>query len=184
MPEKFKNIYRIDSTRLKGWDYGTDADYFVTICTKDKKHHFGKIINGEMLLSSLGKEVLKCWLEIPEHFPFADLDEFVIMPNHIHFIVTINKETLTESNNIKSETQDIASLLSYKNRFAPQSNNLSSIIRGFKIGVTKYAKQNNMEFRWQTRFYEHIIKNNDEYISIKNYIITNPVNWQRDEMYS
>ena len=91
MKGKFQNKYRIESTRLQKWDYGWNASYFITICTKKRKHYFGEIQNGEMLLSEIGIIAQKYWYEIPEHFPFVILDEFKVMPNHIHGIITINK---------------------------------------------------------------------------------------------
>ncbi len=70
-----------------------------------------------------------------------------------------------------------------ENKFAPQSKNLSSIIRGYKSAVTTYARQNNILFDWQSRFYDHIIRSQDEYIKIANYIINNPANWPKDKLY-
>ena len=91
MTEKFQNKYRIKSTRLQDWDYGSNAAYFVTICTQNREHYFGEITNGIMQLSEIGYMANKYWSEIPKHFPFVELDEFVIMPNHVHGIIVINK---------------------------------------------------------------------------------------------
>ena len=87
---KFKNKYRIDSARLREFDYSADGYYFVTICTKNHRHYFGEIVDGEMRLSEAGKIAQKCWAEIPEHFPFVKLDESVVMPNHIHGVTIID----------------------------------------------------------------------------------------------
>jgi len=90
---KFKNKYRIPSNRLKYWDYGNNAAYFITICTQNREHFFGKINNGEMHLNELGEIATRFWLDIPKHFPFIELGNFVVMPNHTHGILIIDKKT-------------------------------------------------------------------------------------------
>ena len=93
MSEKFQNKYRIPSARLQNWNYGWDGAYFITICTKNRKHCLGNIVKTANLdvsmihLSKTGKMVNKYWHEIPMHFPFVKLDAFVSMPNHIHGII-------------------------------------------------------------------------------------------------
>ena len=87
---KYKNIYRIKSARKLGYDYTSDGWYFVTICAKNMEQFFGNITDGKMNLSEIGKIIKKYWLEIPKHFPFVELDEFSIMPNHNHGIIGIN----------------------------------------------------------------------------------------------
>ncbi|MDL2312781.1 transposase, partial [Bacteroidales bacterium OttesenSCG-928-B11] len=84
--EKYKDKYRIPSARASWWDYGQNGAYFVTICTHNRKHFFGKIENGKMILSKIGEIAHQYWSEIPAHFPFAYLGEFVVMPNHVHGI--------------------------------------------------------------------------------------------------
>ena len=87
MGEKFQNKYRIPSARLPSWDYGWNAAYYVTICTGRRVACFGKIENGQMALSVIGKMADQYWREIPNHFPFVILDAYVIMPNHVHGII-------------------------------------------------------------------------------------------------
>jgi putative transposase len=193
---KFKGKYRIPSARWAAWDYGSNAAYFVTICVANRAHDFGAITNGEMNLSPLGQSALDCWNEIPAHFPFVELGEFVVMPNHVHGIVAINKTHAVETHVV--ETQDLASLQTQnvarpvetqnsaslpRNRFGPQSQNLASIIRGYKIGVTKFARQNNLPFAWQARYHDHVIRNAAEQARIQQYILTNPQNWEKDSLY-
>lgn len=91
MDDKFQNKYRISSARLQNWDYGWNAPYFVTICTQNREHYFGEIVDGIMYFSEMGKIAQQFWHEIPDHFPFVILDAFVVMPNHIHGIIIINK---------------------------------------------------------------------------------------------
>jgi len=175
---KFKGKYRISSTRLPNWDYSWDGWYFVTICTKLKECFFGDIINGKMKLSKIGKIAEKFWGEIPIHFSFTKLDKFIVMPNHIHGIIIIQNNV--DIHNV--ETQNFASLQNikpiYKNQFGPQSKNLSSIIRGYKAGVKKWATMNKIEFIWQPRFYEHIVRNEKSLNTIRKYIIDNPAKWE------
>ncbi|MDP2902326.1 MAG: hypothetical protein Q8N96_04365 [Methylovulum sp.] len=180
--DKFKKQYRTKSTRLQYWNYGWNAAYFVTICTANRKHYFGEVVQGEMQLSDIGRCAEKCWNEIPEHFPFVILDGFVVMPNHVHGIIIINKPMTTVETQEPQETQNIASLQP-QNKFGAQSQNLAAIIRGFKIGVTKYAKSMQLNFAWQPRFHEHIIRNEESYLKIADYIQTNPLRWQEDRYY-
>src|SRR3954468_16946931 len=86
----FKQKYRIESTRLQAWDYSAAGWYFVTICTLDKVCFFGDVGDGIICLSTIGAVARRFWLEIPDHFREVRLDEFVVMPNHIHGIVIID----------------------------------------------------------------------------------------------
>src|SRR5919109_4323497 len=88
----YKDKYRIETTRLKEWDYSSNGYYFVTICTKDRECVFGNIIDGKMELLEIGEIAKQYWLEIPKHFQNVKLDKFVIMPNHVHAIVIIEND--------------------------------------------------------------------------------------------
>jgi REP element-mobilizing transposase RayT len=185
MPGKFKNKYRIESTRLKHWDYGWNAPYFVTICTKNRECFFGDVVDGEMILNDIGLIADDCWLQIPEHFPFVKLGNHIVMPNHVHGIVVIDKpDDARNMHNVG--TQNFASPQNTtestsKNKFGPQSQNLASIIRGFKIGVTTNARLINPDFAWQSRFHDHIIRDDESFQRISAYIINNPLNWSKDQ---
>ncbi|MCI1265576.1 MAG: hypothetical protein LKG19_03305, partial [Saprospiraceae bacterium] len=96
--EKFKNKYRIPPSRLQTWDYGSNGSYFITICTKNREHFFGEIVDGEMQLNDIGKIAEQYWLEISNHFSFIELGNFVVMPNHIHGILIINKPNSVDGN--------------------------------------------------------------------------------------
>lgn len=195
MSDKFQNKYRIESARLKNWNYGWNASYFVTICTQGRVCFFGNVVDGKdalscVSLSPIGEIANNCWMQIPEHFPFVKLGPHVVMPNHVHGIVVIDKpedEHNDGRNDIRNvETQNFASLPqpqpqpSSKNKFGPQSQNLASIIRGFKIGVTKNARLINPDFAWQSRFHDHIIRDEKSFNRISEYIINNPLNWSED----
>jgi len=194
MIDKYKNKYRIQSNRLQYYDYGANGCYFVTICTKNSVHYFGEIEthNYDEIVethnyASLRKTTIseiaeKFWFEIPNHFPFVVLDQFVIMPNHIHGILFFeNVETHNYGKNV--ETHNYASLQNPNNynKFGPQSKNLGSVIRGFKSSLKRYANENNIDFAWQSRFYDRIIRNDDELNNVRKYILYNPLNWNDDE---
>ncbi len=189
MSEKFRNKYRIASTRLQNWDYGSNAAYFVTICTKSRKHYFGDVIETqnivspqnivsaqEMQLSEIGNIANQNWLLIPEHFPFVKLGNHVIMPNHVHGIIIIDKPI----DLVLVETQNIVSPQQQPNKFGPQSKNLASIIRGYKASVKTYATINTIDFAWQSLFHEHIIRSDKAFQRISDYIFNNPKNWKKD----
>jgi REP element-mobilizing transposase RayT len=129
-----------------------------------------------MNFTHIGSIAHQYWCDIPTHFPFVELDAFIIMPNHVHGIIIINK---TDNGNVV-ETQNFASLQGSQqnsgNKFGPQSQNLASIIRGYKTGVKKYATMHHIDFTWQSRFHDHVIRDYLEYISIQDYINNNPAN--------
>jgi len=186
---KYQNKYRNESARLQLWDYGANAAYFITICTTGREHYFGEIVDSkQMILSEIGQHVHKCWSDIPSHFPFVIFDTFIVMPDHIHGIIIINKQNINGdmvgTQNVGTQyvgTQNFASLpVQIKNKFGPQSQNLASIIRGFKIGITKYARMNKIDFCWQSRYHDHIIRNKIELERIRKYITTNAMNWGND----
>ncbi|MGZ5281514.1 MAG: transposase [Bacteroidia bacterium] len=169
MTDLFRNKYRIQTARAEWWNYGLNRAYFITICTKDKECFFGKINNFKTILSPIGELAHKFWLEIPEHFSFVKLEEFVIMPNHVHGIIIIEKD-------------DSEIKLSDKGRFQNQGKNtISSIIGSYKSVVTKYARVIDSSFAWQARFYDVIVKDEISYNNIRQYILENSEKWQNDE---
>jgi len=170
---KYQNKYRIDSTRLKEWDYSTPWWYFVTICTTNFQNWFGEIKKGKMILNDLGRIVEEEWLKTIEIRSNVDLDYYVIMPNHFHGIPIIKGTEIASS----VETHRDASLRIVK-------NNLSDIIRGFKGSVKKRILTLGYEqFQWQSRYYDHIIRNEADLRRIRNYIQNNPLKWEMDECY-
>ncbi len=176
MPEKFKNKYRIESSRLTGYDYLQNGTYFITICTKNREEFFGKIENRKMVLSDIGKIVQKELLKTPVIRSNVVLDEWIIMPNHLHLIIEICNALCRDALQCVS-TSDV---IEYKNKFGPQKNNLASIIRGFKGAAKNKIYQINPNFVWQSRFYDHIIRNEISLNKIREYIQTNPEMWERD----
>jgi len=174
----YKNKYRIQTTRLSSWDYSNSGYYFVTICTKNKKCILGKIIEEKVTLSKIGKVVKACWLQIPIHFNNVKLDEFIIMPNHIHGIIIINKPDNVETRYIASLRED-----NITKKFGPlEPNSLQTIIHSFKSAVTRWCRKNGYRnFAWQSRFYDHIIRNETTLMKIQEYILNNPLKWELDK---
>ena len=207
MADKYQDKYRISTTRLQNWDYGWNALYFITICTKNREHYFGEIENDNMVLTNIGVIADVFWHEIKNHSQFVDLDAFIVMPNHIHGILTINNPThnsdfvgdtvetrhalsLTQSPqppsssqqpNIHLQSTDSIQTVGQK-RFQNQGKNtLSSILGSYKSAVSKHAHRLGFEFEWQSRFYDHIIRDNSSFLRIQKYIETNVINWDSDK---
>lgn len=184
MPDKFKNIYRIKSARLAGYDYRNEGLYFVTICTKNKFHYFGEIENGNLLLNEIGLITHRYWAEIPQHFKHVSLDEFVIMPDHMHGIICIEEKREIDRPSV--ETYNYKSLQTPKNQhfqnLSAPAKSLSTIIRAFKSSVTIESRKINPNFEWQSRFYDHIIRDVQSLDRIRNYILNNPANWDKGIM--
>ncbi len=150
------------------WHEYIGGEYFVTFCTKNRAHYFGKIQEGQMRLTPIG-EFLKKQIENTEIIRESRvaIPLYVIMPNHVHLIVIIF------SGNHKADARG-ASL----QKFGPQSYTLGSIIRGIKSSVTHFANDNNINFGWQSRYHDHIIRDRNERNRIAKYIENNPVNWE------
>lgn len=170
--------------RYKGYDYSQNGSYFVTICTKNRKSFFGKIIglkkdnyihDATVLLSNIGKIANKYWLEIPRHFTNVILDEYVIMPNHIHGIIEINSK-INGNGNCRNAQWRVPT------RIQPLiKNSLSSILNHYKGNVKRCCNKNNLVyFAWQSRFHDRIIRNDFEYNNIRQYILNNPFKWLLD----
>lgn len=172
---KFKNKYRIASTRLQTWDYGWNGAYFVTICTQNRECFFGDIIDGKMQLSETGKIAHKFWIEIPNHFPFVKLGEFVVMPNHVHGIVIIDKRE--ETPNLGVSTSFFKSTKTGGKNEKWKPGTLGVIINQYKRICTINARKINPEFGWQSRFHDVIIRNDRAFHAISIYIVNNPKKW-------
>ena len=175
----FNGKYRIDSTRMRNWDYAWKGSYFITICTANREYFFGDISNGKMKLSTIGKMVKYEWLQTFDMRTDMNLScgAFVVMPNHFHALITIGKNDYNHPTNEPTKNKNKNNP---KNKFGPQSKNLPSIVRGFKSAVTKNARQIHADFGWQPGYHDHMIRNIEEYDRIKNYIINNPKNWKKD----
>ncbi len=200
MGKKFQNKYRNVSIRLQQWDYAWNAAYFITICTKNREYYFGEISAGKMQLSPVGILADVLWYEIKNHTRHVILGAFVVMPNHVHGILILDDgndgtdSTLTEPVGPRHAlglppptppSHQSPSLTPGKNRFQNQGRNtVSSIIGSYKSAVTRHAHRLGHEFELQSRFHDHIIRNDESFGRIENYIITNPLNWKDDKFNS
>ena len=187
MQNKFQNKYRIPSARLQMWDYSNNGAYFITICTQNRHHFFGYIQNQEMQLSKTGKLAEQFWHEIPSHFPMVELGNFVVMPNHVHGILIIDKpndESFVETRQCLVSTVETNSIIG-SSRFQNQGKNtISSIVGSYKSIVTKMSRQINPNFAWQSRFHDHIIRNERDYLVHGEYIQMNVQRWHNDEYFN
>ncbi len=199
MPRQDQNKSKIHTRRtirLKDFDYAKPAFYFITICCQDRACLFGKIVVGgqnidpgsihncgpaqkaHMILNDAGKIANKYWSEIPMHYPKAILHEFIIMPNHVHGIIELTKETDVEGQNPSGVTPQQHTY----QKTIPGS--IGSIIRGYKIGVTKWFRQNtNIHDPWQRDFYEHVFMDELSRLRIASYILQNPEKWVKGSKF-
>jgi len=159
--------------RLKNYDYSLNGYYFITVCSNDRKNIFGeyKYVGAALVparnnikLSKIGQIINNQWNDIPNQYRNVELDEYIIMPNHIHGILIVNNRAQTSG--------------------APT---ISKIIRSFKskssIEYLNHIKQNNTYISvniWQRSFYDHVVRNERSLNAIKEYIANNPENWEND----
>ena len=169
------DIHHRRSIRLQGYDYSQAGALFITICTNNRENLFGDIVAGAMQLNDAGKTVDRCWSDIPAHFTTVELDAFVIMPNHVHGIIVLSD---VGAKNIRAK--NISPL---RNRPVGTSGTIGSIVRGFKIGVTKwFRQQKTIHEVWQRNYWEHIIRNETERDRFRDYIRNNPARWEHDKL--
>jgi len=168
-PEK-SIIKKRKPIRLKEYDYSLEGSYFVTICTKDHEDVLGQIVDSEIRLNQYGEIVQSCWNELPSHYSNILLDEFVIMPNHVHGIIIIINDVVGAGLR-PAPTRD--------KRYP-----LSEIIRAFKSFSARRINEirNTLGLSvWQRNYYDHIIRNERSLYKIREYIRTNPEQWTWDK---
>lgn len=162
--------------------------YFITICTANRYPYFGKINNGTVIYNPAGIIVDVLWHEIKNRYQHLDLGAFVIMPNHLHGILILNGGNLPSdtpgASNVISDQKPIPAKNLHMSAISPKSNSISAIIRSYKSAVTRHANRLKLNFGWQPRFYDHIIRDVKSYDNIHNYILNNPANWCRDKFYA
>nr|WP_172186316.1 transposase [Microcoleus asticus] len=169
------NKHHRRSIRLPGYDYRTPGSYFITICSWQRECLFGEVINDKMQLSPYGKTVLFNWSLLPKRYKNVALDDFIVMPNHVHGIIVLKGSpeiNYTESDKFGHRKSTI--------------HPLSEIVRGLKTSSARRINQ--MRYLrgisvWQRGYYEHIIRNEESLVAIREYIVNNPVLWGKDELY-
>ena len=186
----FKNKYRIESARLPGWDYTAEGYYYVTIFTKNRLHYFGCVVNDDLLLHPMGEIVAEEWLRTPTLRSNVEVDEWVVMPNHMHGILVITRRIPSKSETFQRNTQDSETFQRntqdsetfQRNVSTLKANSLGSIIGQFKGACTKRIwEEIDPEFGWQTRFWDRIIRDAAELDRARAYIRNNPLNWEKDQ---
>lgn len=186
------------SPRTKGWDYGQTAVYFITICTQHREPYFGTIRNGIMGLSQMGTFAHGLWQNIPDQFSHAKLDEFIVMPNHVHGIIGLNSRHRRDAINrvpagdetpiknrvpIDGINKNPGGATGRHNPMLSDGN-LGQVIRWYKGRCTfEIHKRNYRDFQWQGRYWDDIIKGEDDLGRIREYIYNNPIRWELDSFY-
>ena len=186
------------SIRLRDYDYTQDGVYFITICAHNRECVFGEIMGGEMKLNRWGELVRGCWEGIPQHFENVELDEYIIMPNHVHGIIVINR---WDQKNTTAKNTGVANVgarhaLPLQNKQSPSDNDapmpapgkpiagsLGIIVGSFKSAATKRINEQRGTSGttiWQRNYYEHVIRNAESLDSTRLYVQTNPAQWDAD----
>jgi putative transposase len=171
----FHKKFRIESIRKKGYDYSQCGSYFITICTLGKVCLLGRIADGNVVLNRYGKIVKNCWHDLPNHYQNVVLDEFVIMPDHVHGIIIIKNVGDNFTNTVETGPRPVSTDNQPK---SPQFNHgLSEIVRAFKSFSARRINEMDQTTGlkiWQNGYYDHIIRDDIEYDRIKEYIRDNP----------
>ncbi len=180
--ERARTIRR--SLRLPGYDYSQCGAYFMTICTENRKCLFGRVLDGLMVLSDVGRVIEAEWLRTPTIRPQVQLDAYVVMPNHIHGILLIDgdSEGNSRSGSTSGRMQD-APTADGPTGFQAPSRTAGAVVRGFK-GATSSQVTRMLRSRdimvWQRNYYEHIIRDEGDLNRIREYIEGNPARWADD----
>nr|WP_317615869.1 transposase [Tannerella forsythia] len=191
---RYKNRYRVETIRWQNWDYSDVGQYFITICINKRDKILGMVENGKMILSPYGEIVKSEILAIHTYFDNVDVDEWVIMPNHLHLIITIyDVETIHELS-LHQQQQQIHELSLQRRQQHDKQYHIKrrqmlipKIIGKFKMRTSK--KMNEIRHtegykNWQSDYFDRVIRNEKEYYRIKQYIVNNPLNWYKDKLYT
>ena len=171
----FRNSFRVESARLESWDYSWPGWYLVTIVVQNRACVFGAVEESGVVLSPLGEAAEACWREMPKHHTGVELDEYIVMPNHVHGIIILNNVILCRDVQLNVSTN-----VSFRS-ISPQKGSLSVVVRTFKAAVTTWARRNGHdEFAWQERFYDRIVRDENDLYRIRKYIRDNPRKWCLD----
>jgi REP element-mobilizing transposase RayT len=171
------------SIRLKGYDYTQPGAYFVTLVTADRACLFGEILEGEIWPNPIGKIVEKCWYDLERHFPTISLDEFILMPNHLHGIICMGEASASLKRNFQPV---FAADASPQRPIGTAPGSLGAIIQNFKSVSTRKINQvlgNSGQKVWQRNYYERIIRDEAELNRIRQYILNNPIRCELDNEY-
>jgi len=167
---------------LPGADYSQPGGYFLTICAADKLQTFGRIDAGRVVLSPLGGIVGKCWMRIPEHSPQASLEEFVVMPNHMHGIIALTLATRHVAAPVGARYIVPSSENAHKpEQFQkPVEGSIPTIVRTFKAAVTREARES-LGWKEERNYFERVLRDGKDYADASRYILENPLKWKWDK---
>ncbi len=179
------------SVRLPGYDYRQEGAYFITVCVQGRERLFGHITDGEMRLNVAGQIVSDEWLRTPLVRPYVTLDAFVIMPNHLHAILFLDGTKTDEHAGVVGATWQVAptkhaNTENHDRPKGPLAHSLGAIVGQFKRMTTIRINAMNATPSakiWQRNYYEHIIRNDADLARIREYIATNPAQWETDALY-
>ena len=178
-----QNLHHRHSLRLKGYDYHLHGAYYVTVCTHERQCLMGQVMLGSMQLNAVGQVVLDAWAALPARFPDVQLDAFVVMPNHVHGILCIDHDVGAVLAPPAPGAASGAPTLPAAGA-ASGASTLGEIMRAFKslsaIAANRILGRSGVPF-WQRNYYEHIVRNDHDLDEIREYIVGNPVNWEKDE---
>ena len=172
------------SIRLKGYDYASAGAYFITVCTYDRQCLFGEIAGGAMYLNETGQAISDEWLRTAAVRRYVTLDEFVLMPNHIHGIMILTEATVVQ-HHVRKDRKGVGAnrRLAPTASTPPSAGSIGAIMSQFKSITTK--RINGMlgttgTSVWQRNYYEHVIRSDIELYEIREYIQNNPTRWDED----
>jgi putative transposase len=173
----YQDKYRIEPARLRGWDYRSRGWYFVTICASNRACVFGEIADCEVSLSHIGRIAELALQELSGHYDNVQIDEHVVMPNHVHVIVMIDGDhCFSPSLEVSLPSQNVATFES------PRAGSLSAIIRSYKAGVTLQCRDLGLrQIIWQSRFHDYLLRGDKVISAVRDYIRNNPANWGEDK---
>ncbi len=172
------------SVRLKEYDYSLEGSYFVTVCTHDRKCLFGEVVGGKVELNQTGNIILEELTNLPIKYECIKLDTYIIMPNHVHLIITVGAGSSRPNGGHDNR------IIIGRENLAP-TRGIKNITLGMIVGYFKYQATvksnllNDMGINkiWQRNYYEHIVGDEGDLSRIQEYIQNNPINWEQDELF-
>ena len=169
------------SIRLRGFDYASNAVYFVTLCSSDRRCLFGDVVDGLMILNPIGQLIEREWLNSALIRVELDLHSFVVMPNHLHGLLTVTPAESDRSADDGKDALRASGACHAPLRREPRS--LGSLVTGFKSATTRQFRLMTGETGslWQRGFYEHVVRDERDFARIGGYIANNPANWALDQ---
>ena len=175
--------------RLRHYDYSQAGAYFVTVCTQDRLCWLGIIRDGEVFRSGSGHVVQAVWQGLPARFPTAELDQFIVMPNHIPGVIIVGAQFIAPSPPEAAPSRPEASDVDHTpvargEGVINHAPTLGEIVRTLKAASARLIRKDHVsEFAWQRNYYEHIIRDQADLLRIREYIADNPARWERDQLH-